>query len=111
MFTKTARLRLAAAALALGGLALREPPRWPRPLGLDAGLHQGAGDIVDRPVRLRVRPSPRLRAAPRLRTGLPRPPPPRLGSARHHHRGWGHRGGYGHHHHGGWGHRHGYGRW
>ncbi|MCJ2121155.1 hypothetical protein [Methylobacterium sp. J-077] len=107
MFTKTARRRLSAAALALGGITLGAPA-MAAPLGLDTGLHRGAADIVDVQYGYGHRHhgvGPRHGFGPGFR-------------GHHHHgwgrgpyRGWGHHGGFGHHHHGGFGHRHGYGRW
>ncbi|MEL6061145.1 MULTISPECIES: hypothetical protein [unclassified Methylobacterium] len=104
MFTKTARTCLAA-ALAVGGLAVAAPA-MAAPLGIDAGLHRGAGDVVT--VQYGYGYGPRHHGW-RGHGGFG---PRHHGWGRGHHYGWGHRGfGPRHHHHGGWGHRHGYGRW
>ncbi|WP_082643223.1 hypothetical protein [Methylobacterium sp. GXS13] len=109
MFTKTARLRLAAAALALGGLTLGVPA-MAAPLGLDTRLHQGAGDIVD--VQYGYGYGHRHHGfGPRHGFGPGFRGHHHHGWGRGHHRGWGHHRGFGHHHHGGFGHRLGYGRW
>ncbi|MCJ2088690.1 hypothetical protein MKK88_22310 [Methylobacterium sp. E-005] len=106
MFTKTARLGLAA-ALAVGGLSLAVPA-MAAPLGVDAGLRQGAGDVVT--VQYGYGYGPRHHGGWRGHGGFG--PPRHHGWGRGHHYGWGPRGfGPRHHHHGGWGHRHGYGRW
>jgi hypothetical protein len=106
MFTKTARTRLAV-ALALGGLAFAAPA-MAAPLGRDAGLQQGPGDIVSVQYGYGHRHGWGHHGyGPRRHHGW---------GHGHHHHGWGrgHHHGWRHHgfgHHGGWGHRHGHGRW
>ncbi|MCJ2065638.1 hypothetical protein MKK63_23425 [Methylobacterium sp. J-088] len=106
MFTKTARIRLAA-ALTVGGLAIATPA-MAAPLGIDSGLREGAKGVVTVQYGYGSR-----HHGWRDHGGF--------GPRHHHHGGWGrgrHDGwgdprGFGprHHHHGGWGNRHGYGRW
>ena len=108
MFTKTARTHLAT-ALAIGGLAFAAPA-MAAPLGIDAGLRQGAGDVVT--VQYGYSYGPRHHGW-RGHGGFGPRHHHHGGWGRGHHYGWGGPRGFGprHHHHGGWGHRHGYGRW
>ncbi|MGH1570190.1 hypothetical protein ACRAWG_05380 [Methylobacterium sp. P31] len=106
MFTKTARNSLAV-ALTVGGLALAAPA-MAAPLGLDAGLHQGSGDIVAVQYGYGHRHGGgHYGFGPRHHRGWGHGH--HYGWGRGHHYGWRHHG-FGHHH-GGWGHHHGHGRW
>jgi len=107
MFTKTARLRWAA-ALAVGGLACAAPA-MAAPVSRDAGLQQASAEITT--VQYGYGYGHRHDGWGHRGFG-PRHHHGGWGRGHHHHGGWGSRGfGPRHHHHGGWGHRHGYGRW
>ena len=109
MFTKTARLRWAA-ALAVGGLACTAPA-MAAPVSRDAGLQQASAEITTVQYGYGYGYGHRHDGWGHRGFG-PRHHHGGWGRGHHHHGGWGFRGfGPRHHHHGGWGHRHGYGRW
>ena len=107
MFTKTARLRWAA-ALAVGGLACAAPA-MAAPVSRDAGLQQASAEIttVQYGYGSAIATTAGATAVSARATTTAAGVGGIITTAAGGHRGFGPR----HHHHGGWGHRHGYGRW